>query len=108
MRFLGALGLGAEHSSLHVVGAVLRANRGGGALQGFLTQIHRIRTHVGDESVFVKPLSQRHGAVHGEAQFAGGFLLQRRGGEGGSGFPGGGFLFEVGHVEGLAAERGEG
>ena len=44
-------------------------------------QVHRVRTHVRDASVFIEVLCHHHRLTHGVAQLACGFLLQGRGGE---------------------------
>ena len=55
----------------------------------FLSQAHRVGTHVADEAdgiatevhTFIQLLRRAHGAARGEAELAVGFLLQGRGGE---------------------------
>ena len=45
-------------------------------------EIDRVRTHIGNLSVFVQVLGNNHRLTDGKAQFAGCFLLKRRRGEG--------------------------
>ncbi len=66
---------------MHVFSAVLFFNFPGDVLQGQFAQVDGIRTHIGNVSGFVKVLRHRHGAVHGKAEFATGFLLQGRSGK---------------------------
>ena len=42
-------------------------------------EVHRVGTHIGDQSRLIKFLCNAHGRSHGVAKFAGCFLLQRRG-----------------------------
>ncbi len=59
-------------------------------VQRFLRQIHRVGTHVADQTggfiadfyAFIQLLRDAHSALRGEAQLARRFLLQGRGGEG--------------------------
>ena len=59
--------------------------------QSFIRNAHRIRTHISDEAdeaflaqfhTFIEALGDHHGALHAEAELAGGILLQLAGGEG--------------------------
>ena len=45
-------------------------------------QVHGVRTHIGNLSVFIQVLGNHHRLTHGEAQFTGSLLLQGRSGEG--------------------------
>ena len=72
-----------------VVLAIVAADGGTGGGVGFFGHLHAIGTHVGDEAdllaadlhAFVEALGDLHRAAGGEAELAGGFLLQRGGGE---------------------------
>ena len=45
-------------------------------------EVHAVRTHIGDASVFIQALGNHHRLTHGEAQTACRLLLQRRRSEG--------------------------
>ena len=61
---------------------VFAENRFLGRIQGKAAQVHRVRTHICDESRFVKSLSNHHRLRNGKAELARRFLLQRRSREG--------------------------
>ena len=77
MRLLGALAVRFELARVGVFRAELvddellrRAQRECGKVRG-------VRTHIGDETLFVETLGDAHGNVHRHAQLARRFLLKR-------------------------------
>ena len=91
MRFLRVLGFGLVdvRRFRQVVVAVALGDERANLLDRFLRQIHRVGTHVADETdglaadvhAFVQLLGGAHGALRGEAEFARRLLLQGGGGE---------------------------
>ncbi len=92
MRFLRVLRLGVvDARAVGEIGlAEFVVDDGAGLRDRFRRDLDAVGSHVGDEAgrlavdldAFVKPLRDLHGAAGGETELAGGFLLQRRGGEG--------------------------
>ena len=73
-----------------VIGAVTFADGGADFRQRVVGDADRVGTHIGDEAdgvfagqldTFIEPLGQAHGALHGETELTGGFLLQGGGDE---------------------------
>jgi hypothetical protein len=93
--FLSVLGLGAVDSRFfgQSFPAVELHDDLADLPDGFLREVNRVGAHVRDESdrafadvhAFVQLLRHPHGLLRAEAELAGGFLLQGRGGEGRSG-----------------------
>ena len=86
------LGVRVVVATLVVVGSHLLRNHRAASVEAEVGEIHRVRTHIGDKTCFVERLCHAHGHSHGEAQLAGGFLLERGGGEGWGGCALGGTL----------------
>ena len=81
VRLLCPLRAGVVLAGLRVVGTVEVCNL---LLRGSETerrQVHRVGTHIGDASALVEALCHHHCLADGEAQLAGGVLLQCRRGE---------------------------
>ena len=89
---LCSLGVRVVVATLVVVGSHFAGDDRAASVEAEVGEIHRVRTHIGDKTRFVERLRHAHGHSHGEAQLAGGFLLERGGGEGGSGGALGGTL----------------
>ena len=85
MSLLCTLGLGGEVARVQVAFTHLGGDGLAGGVDGQFGEVHRVGTHVGDVSRFVEALCHHHRLCHGEAQLAGGLLLEGRGGEGGGG-----------------------
>ena len=81
MCFLCTLGVGGVVAWLAVFLAIDVDNLFLAGVDAKLGEVYRVCTHIGDASVLIQMLCHHHGLRHGEAQFAGGFLLQGRGGE---------------------------
>ena len=98
---LGALRRGVILAHLRVLLTVELGDLLLGRVDGQAAQVDRVGTHVGDATALVEMLRHHHRLADGEAQLAGGFLLQRRRGEGGRGHALLGFLLDL-----LDGERG--
>ncbi len=95
MGFLGVLGLGGVEARLlrQIAIAIVGGNQPPAGRNGLARELHRIRTHISDETdgipiqihAFIQALGHPHGMAGAEAQFARGLLLQGGGGEGGEG-----------------------
>ena len=84
--------------------AIAPADEIGSILHGFIGKTQRVGTHIGDQTqralaghihTFIQLLGNGHGALGGETQLAGCFLLQGRSGKGRRG---GLFLFRLLHI----------
>ena len=92
----------------NVVVAVFLADDAADFLHGRRIDVDAVGSHIGNETdrlaadldAFVKPLRDPHGLGRRKAQFARGFLLQRRGGEGRIGVTLGGLRLDVRDREG--------
>ena len=84
VRFLRVLRLGAVHARL--LGTIILAEaRRDGVARGHNrahVHLHPVGAHIGDRAGLVEALRQPHRVLRREAELAGGFLLQGRGGEG--------------------------
>ena len=67
--------------------------------QRLLREVHRVGTHVGDQTLLVEVLRDGHRLRYGHAQLAARLLLERRGGERRRGVALCGFLLGLGHRE---------
>ena len=76
VRLLGSGALGGVAAGLSEVGSVHLGDGAAGAVYGFVRQVHRVGTHVGDVSVLIEFLCQAHGAAHGHSELARRLLLQ--------------------------------
>ena len=76
MRFLGIGRFTFVAPRLHVLGAVLFLHFLRDVLQRCFAQVDGVGTHVGNVPRFIEVLRDRHGAVHGKAELAAGFLLK--------------------------------
>ncbi len=99
MGLLGILHLGDVFAGLgrQIVLAKIAGDQLARRAQGFLAKRGGVRAHVGDESVFVKLLSNSHRAAGGEAQLAISLLLQRAGNERSGGLRDEGLLLHLLH-----------
>ena len=88
--FLCAFGVGVVVAGLVELFAHPLHDGRAAALQAEVGKVHRVGTHVGDETGLVQPLRHAHRLSDGESQFAGGLLLEGGGGEGRCRHPSGG------------------
>ncbi len=82
MGLLSPLGLGLVVEPARVVLAVEARDLLLALGQSLLREVHRVGTHVGDETLLVEVLRHGHRLRDGHAQLAPGLLLERGGGEG--------------------------
>ena len=89
--FLGVLRLARIRPGAfgHVIGSIGRSDMAAGLIDGLSGHLNAVGPHIGDQAdglaadvdAFIEALGDLHGLAGGEMQFAGRFLLKRRGGE---------------------------
>ena len=99
VSLLRALGLGLIVANLVILLAEELNNLLLGLRQSLTRQIDRVGTHIGDQTLLVQTLCQRHRLRHRHTQLTACLLLQGRGGEGGRGNTLRRFLLALHHRE---------
>ena len=82
VSLLGTLAAGAVLSHLEILLTDSLLHLLADGIQRQFAQVHRVGTHIGDETFLIESLCQPHGLLDRESKLAGSFLLQCAGGKG--------------------------
>ena len=77
MRFLSPFRLGVIIATLMIVRSHALCNHGFSRVKTECRKIHRVGTHIGNQSRLVERLRKTHGGSHGKSKLSSRLLLQR-------------------------------